>query len=113
MGYDTPIGNIGTGLSGGQEQRIYIARALYKSPQFLILDEGTANLDLQTESRVLHNLRESGIATLHIAHRKSVLQERDHLFVLDRRGCLEEQVGEAPVSRSPDIAGAENQMKYR
>ena len=113
MGYDTPIGNIGTGLSGGQEQRIYIARALYKSPQILILDEGTANLDVQTEARVLYNLRELGIATLHIAHRKTVLEEGNHLFVLDRRGCLEEHVGAPPVSHSPEIAGSENETEYR
>ena len=110
MGYDTPIGNIGTGLSGGQEQRIYIARALYKSPQFLILDEGTANLDVQTEARVLYNLRELGIGTLHIAHRKKVLEDGNHLFVLDRGGRLEEHVGAPPMSHEIVVSGDQTEI---
>lgn len=90
MGYETHLGDRGGTLSGGQAQRVLIARALYRRPSMLIMDEGTANLDLATESQILANIASLGITVIHAAHRQQVID--DALKVISLEGRDEERV---------------------
>ena len=84
--YQTTIGERGVRLSGGQCQRIGIARALYHNPQVLILDEATSALDNLTEQAVMeavHNIR-NDITIIIIAHRLNTVKECDNIFFLDK-----------------------------
>lgn len=82
MKYNSRIGDLGSALSGGQKQRVLLARALYHRPRFLLMDEGTANLDLDIEKRLLDNLQNEGITVLAIAHRPETLKRADQILML-------------------------------
>ena len=69
MNYLALIGDMGSILSGGQKQRILLARALYQQPDVLFLDEGTANLDVETESQIVELVRSLDITRIIVAHR--------------------------------------------
>lgn len=87
LGYDTPIGPGGRGLSAGQMQRIALARALYGSPRLLVLDEPNSHLDQDGETALMRALKrsaESGTAIVIIAHRAGVLASADLLLVMSR-----------------------------
>lgn len=73
MGYQTMMGDLGTGLSGGQKQRLLLARALYKRPKVLALDEATSHLDLDNERAVSNALRAMSLTRLIIAHRPETI----------------------------------------
>jgi ATP-binding cassette subfamily B protein RaxB len=88
MGYDTPLGDMGVVLSAGQIQRLLIARALYKRPRLLILDEATANLDDATRARLNANLRGLDLTLLRVTHRADELATCDVVYRLER-GKLE------------------------
>jgi len=92
QGYDTPVGERGSGLSGGQRQRIAIARTVLQNPALLLLDEATSALDYDTERRVCRNLIEfcRGRTVLFISHRLKVLQGADKIVVM-HQGMLEEE----------------------
>ena len=84
-GYDTKIGDAGTGLSGGQKQRIGLARALYGDPSLLVLDEPNSNLDDVGEAaltRAIMNLRQLGKTVILISHRPSIIRVTNKLLML-------------------------------
>ncbi len=84
-GYDTRVGERGLKLSGGEKQRVAIARTLLKNPPILILDEATSALDSRTEADILATLEavERGRTTIVIAHRLSTVVDADQIAVLD------------------------------
>ncbi len=83
-GYEQTIGERGIGLSGGQMQRLCIARALYRDPRLLVLDEATSALDTQSENNILNNMSEvlHGRTSIVIAHRLSTIMNADKIVVL-------------------------------
>ena len=83
-GYDTPIGENGAKLSGGERQRISIARALLKDAPIILLDEATASLDVENETKVQEALSHllTGKTVLVIAHRMRTVEAADHIIVL-------------------------------
>lgn len=86
LGFNTNIGAEGTGISLGQRQRILIARAIYKNPDFLFFDEATNSLDANNEKAIMKNLHEftRGRTVVVIAHRLSTVKNADQIVVLDK-----------------------------
>lgn len=84
LGDRTKVGSEGIGVSGGERQRIMIARAVYKNPLYLMLDEATSSLDAENERRITANLdrRFAGRTRIVIAHRLSTVRDADHIVVL-------------------------------
>ena len=99
-GYDTRVGERGLKLSGGEKQRVAIARTLLKDPPILILDEATSALDSRTEADILDTLEqvERGRTTIVVAHRLSTVVAADKIVVLDR-GRVAEQGTHAELLR--------------
>lgn len=85
IGINTKIGAEGTGLSQGQQQRILIARAVYKNPEFIFFDEATNSLDANNEKVIMNNLNEffKGKTVIVAAHRLSTVKNADQIVVLD------------------------------
>lgn len=88
QGYQTPVGERGTGLSGGQRQRIAIARALLKAPRVLVFDEATANLDEQTAETIARTINQlqGRVTVLFISHRIPRGLAVDEVVQLSRSG---------------------------
>lgn len=91
-GYETIIGERGTTLSGGEKQRVSIARALIKDPSILILDDAVSAVDTKTEEKILGELKQirQNKTTIIIAHRISTIQHADHIIVIDEGKIIEE-----------------------
>ena len=92
MGYETTVGERGLKLSGGEKQRVGIARTLLKDPPILVLDEATSALDTQTERDIQESLREMGAgrSVITIAHRLSTVVDADMIVVLDKGHVIEQ-----------------------
>jgi len=91
-GYDTQVGERGLKLSGGEKQRVGIARTLLKNPPILLLDEATSALDTETEQGILESLRAMGHgrSVITIAHRLSTVVDADKIVVLEKGHVVEE-----------------------
>lgn len=86
MQYNTLVGSMGAALSGGQVQRILLARALYRRPRLLVLDEATSHLDLHTEKLVNKAIRQMKVARLMVAHRPDTILLADRILELTPEG---------------------------
>lgn len=104
MGYQTLVGDLGSGLSGGQKQRLLLARALYKRPSVLALDEATSHLDVPTERAVTQVLQQMPLTRLVIAHRPDTIAGAQRVVRLQDRQLHEDApatVGGALKGRGP------------
>lgn len=107
QGYDTPIGEQGARLSGGQAQRIALARAFLRDAPFLILDEATANLDPDTEAQIADSLHAlmHGRTVLVIAHRLHTVMDADQIVVLAHGRAVETGTHDELLVRGGHYAG--------
>ena len=92
LGYDTKIGMEGSGVSQGQRQRLLIARAVYKNPEYIFLDEATNSLDANNERTIMDNLNEfyRGRTVLIVAHRLSTVRNADNIIVMEKGKVIEQ-----------------------
>lgn len=92
MGYNTQLGETGIELSGGEKQRIHIARAVYRNPSFLFFDEATSSLDANNEREIIDKLEQfcQHKTVVIIAHRLSTVKKADHIIVLDNGKIVEQ-----------------------
>jgi subfamily B ATP-binding cassette protein HlyB/CyaB len=104
-GYDTMVGEHGTGLSGGQRQRVAIARALITNPRILIFDEATSALDYESEKIIQDNMRKicTGRTVLIIAHRLSAVRDANRIIVVERGQVAEVGTHEELIKRPEGI----------
>ena len=89
--YNTMVGERGLKLSGGEKQRIAIARAVLKKPKIIIFDEATSSLDSKSENKILNSMKKisKDITSLVIAHRLSTISDADNIYVLDHGNIIE------------------------
>jgi ATP-binding cassette subfamily B protein RaxB len=84
MNYNSLIGDMGSSLSSGQKQRVLLARALYRRPRILFLDEGTAHLDTEKEREINANLRDLNMTRVSVAHRPEITDGADMILRIGR-----------------------------
>jgi len=91
MHFNTLVGEAGIGMSSGQKQRILIARAIYKDPDYLFFDEATNSLDAENENIIVKNLKEiyKRKTVVIIAHRLSTVKDADKIIVIDNGIIIE------------------------
>ena len=99
MAYQSLIGDMGAALSSGQRQRIMLARALYRDPDILFLDEGTANLDSENEARIAEMIATLPITRVVIAHRPALIEHADFVFEMHEGRLIHLGSGAAAAAR--------------
>ena len=94
QGYNSFVGERGVQLSGGQLQRLGIARALYRDTRILVFDEATSALDVETEQEIINNINDISEEKLliMISHRYSTLKNCDYIFKIENGSLIEEGV---------------------
>ena len=104
--YDTLLGERGVTVSGGQKQRLSIARALYKDPEILILDDSVSAVDTKTEDAIIHNLHNvrKNKTTIFIAHRISTVKRMDKIILLDQGHVVDIGSHDELLSRCKEYA---------
>lgn len=113
--YNTIVGRDGVGLSQGQKQRILIARAVYKNPDFIFLDEATNSLDAKNERAIVENLVSfyRGRTVIVVAHRLSTVRNADQIIVIDGGRVVEAGTHESLiVSRGTYYNLVRNQLEF-
>ena len=100
MGYETPIGDLGAALSNGQVQRILFARALYRRPRLLLLDEFTSGLDENTEQLLVAELLRLQVTRIVVTHSPAVMRAADRVLELSRGTLVA-----CPIAGSDRAAG--------
>jgi ABC-type multidrug transport system fused ATPase/permease subunit len=113
-GLDTVIGDRGVKLSGGEKQRVSIARALLKKPDILILDEATSALDSKTEKLIQDAIDDAakGKTALVIAHRLSTIQHADCIVVIEDGRCIEQGTLQELLDKNGRFAEYWKQQKF-
>ncbi|WBO85129.1 peptidase domain-containing ABC transporter [Hymenobacter yonginensis] len=101
LGFNTQIGTDGSGMSQGQRQRLLIARAVYKDPAFLFLDEATNALDTQNETAILHNLEQfmRHRTVVVVAHRLSTVRSADNIIVMNQGSIVEQGTHDSLIAQ--------------
>ena len=89
MGYETLLSERGMGMSGGQRQRLALARALVRRPRLLLLDEATSAVDAETERAIFANLRALGCTLIVVAHRLSTVRDAHQIVVMEQGRIVE------------------------
>jgi ABC-type bacteriocin/lantibiotic exporter with double-glycine peptidase domain len=110
LGLDTSIGDNGALFSGGQRQRLGLARAILRGSQLLLLDEATSALDEENENQILENLSASGMALLIVTHRANAQQYADRVFRLEEGSLVEDLSRGLPVQESGALVNAEDTL---
>jgi len=82
MGYNSMVGDMGSNLSGGQIQRLLLARALYQTPCVLFMDEATSHLDTKNEAKISEQIQHLSMTRIMIAHRKETIEKSERIFEL-------------------------------
>jgi ATP-binding cassette subfamily B protein RaxB len=93
MGYHTLVGDMGSSLSGGQLQRLSLARALYRKPKILILDEATSHLDTERERQISEVLQRMHITRIIVAHRPETIASADRVLIMQNKKLIAEKKG--------------------
>lgn len=112
-GFDTPVGERGLKLSGGEKQRVAIARTILKDPPILILDEATSALDTHTEQDIQASLEQvsKGRTTLTVAHRLSTIKDANLIVVLQRGKIVEQGTHDDLLARDGEYASMWNRQQ--
>jgi ATP-binding cassette subfamily B protein RaxB len=95
MGYRSLVGDMGSSLSGGQMQRLFLARALYRNPQILVLDEATSHVDVVCERKIFDGIRGLTATRIQIAHRPEVAARADRVLQFYQGSVLAIEVRDA------------------